>query len=173
MKKQPLYKEIIYTFSSLVKGLAVTFVNLFRKKVTLMYPEERWPLPDNYRGLPVLPVDPATGKVRCIACGACARVCPEQIITIQHEIGEDKKRKLVEFTIDASRCMFCGLCVESCPTKGLVTSKLYELSSFDRDQMIFNLKALSELGGTFHEEPEPDSECQEKDNPSTEGAAEE
>lgn len=158
MKKKSLPAEIIYTAVSLLKGLGVTFTNFWRKKVTLQYPEKRWDLPENYRGMPVLPIDPKTGKHRCIACGSCARVCPEQIITIEHEVGEDKKRKVTKFEIDMSRCMFCGLCTESCPTGGLVPSHTFELSSFSRDQMVFDLDDLQQVGGTFPEKPEEPAE---------------
>ena len=119
-----------------------------------MYPEQRWDLPKNYRGMPVLPVDRKTGRENCIACGSCVRICPEQIIKIEYEVGEDKKRKLKTFTIDMSRCMFCGLCSEACPTKCLVMSKHYELSSFSRDDMHYNLEQLRELGGFIEEKPE-------------------
>jgi NADH-quinone oxidoreductase subunit I len=121
--------------------------------------------------MPALPVDPKTGKERCLACGSCARVCPEQIITIEHEVGEDKKRRVVDFKIDMSRCMFCGLCTEACPTKGLVMSDRYELSSFSRGEMIYNLEQLREIGGTFPEEPADAEECAEEEKPSTGGAA--
>jgi len=154
MRNRRLHSEIIHTFISLLKGLMVTGINFWRKKVTLMYPEKRWELPEGYRGMPVLPADPKTGKEKCLACGSCARICPEQVITVKHEIGEDKKRRLAEFTIDMSRCMFCGLCSEACPTKGLVMSKHYELASFTKKDMIYNLEQLRERGGFFTEEPE-------------------
>ncbi|MDO8684959.1 MAG: NADH-quinone oxidoreductase subunit I [Armatimonadota bacterium] len=169
-----LFKEIIYTPYSVVKGLIVTFVHLFRPKVTLQYPDERVELPENYRGVPSLPVDPKTGTDRCIACGACARICPEQVLTVTSEIGEDKKRKLQEFTIDASRCMWCGLCVEVCPTDALVMSKVYELATDSREGMVFNREDMHRHGGMFPEEPEPEpetSEEQQADN-SKEGAQE-
>jgi len=154
MTRRRLPAEIIYTAVSLVKGLVVTFINFWRRKVTLLYPEERWDLPEGYRGMPVMPIDPKTGKDRCTACGACMRICPEQIITVEHIVGEDKKRQLTRFTIDMSRCMFCGLCTEICPTKGLVPSKHYELSSFSRKDMLYDLDDLHELGGFHPEEPE-------------------
>lgn len=172
MRKQRLHREIIYGITSLLKGLGVTFVNVWRKKVTLQYPEKRWKLPEGYRGMPALPVDPKTGKERCIACGSCARVCPEQIITIEHEVGEDKKRKLTEFKIDMSRCMFCGLCSEACPTGGLITSDVFELSSTSRDQMVFDLEGLRAAGGFWPEEPEEETEeCEQEEKPSMGGAA--
>ncbi len=171
MRKQRLCSEIVFTITSLMKGLIVTGTNFWRKKVTLMYPEKRWTLPENYRGMPVLPVDPKTGREKCLACGSCARICPEQIITIEHEVGEDKKRRLKEFKIDMSRCMFCGLCTEACPTKGLVMSKWFELSSFTKDQMIYNLEQLRDMGGSFPEEPAEEGECEEEEKPATGGPA--
>jgi NADH-quinone oxidoreductase subunit I len=162
MERKSLLGEVIYTFTSLLKGLAVTSTNFWRKKVTLQYPEQRWKLPENYRGMPALPVDPKTDAPRCIACGSCARICPEQIITIEHEVGEDKKRKLTEFKIDMSRCMFCGLCSESCPTGGIVMSKEYELSTTSREQMVFDLEELEKIGGSWPEEPEKEETTEEK-----------
>lgn len=173
MKKKSLLGEIIYTGVSLAKGLGVTFVNLFKKKVTVQYPDVKLEMPEGYRGAPSLPIDPKTGKDKCIACGMCARTCPEQIITIEHEVGEDKKRKLKSFTIDISRCMFCGLCSEACPTKGLVMSHNYELAAFSRAEMIYDMEKLHEIGG-FHPaepDPEPSEEKPETEKTETEGAA--
>lgn len=164
MKRQRLPSEIVYTFVSLFKGLVVTFTNLLRKKVTLMYPEERWDLPENYRGMPVMPIDRKTGKDKCISCGACMRICPEQIIDVQHEVGEDKKRKLTGFTIDMSRCMFCGLCAEICPTNALVMGEIYEIAHACKERLMFDLDALHELGGFHPEEPEPEA-APESDDP--------
>jgi len=163
MRRRRLPAEIIYTAVSLVKGLIVTGINFWRKKVTLLYPEQRWNLPEGYRGMPVMPVDSKTGRDKCIACGACMRICPEQIITVEHEVGEDKKRKLTAFSIDVSRCMFCGLCTEVCPTGGLVPSELYELSSLSRDEMKYGLDELHKLGGFHPEEPEQEPESDEEE----------
>ncbi|MBI2843508.1 MAG: NADH-quinone oxidoreductase subunit I [Armatimonadetes bacterium] len=157
MKRRRLHSEIIYTIVSLLKGLGVTFTNLWRKKVTLMYPEERWDLPENYRGMPAMPIDRKTGKDKCIACGACMRICPEQIITVGHVVGEDKKRKLTGFVIDMSRCMFCGLCAEICPTAGIVMSDTYEISKTSREQLVFDLDDLHEIGGFHPDEPEEEA----------------
>jgi NADH-quinone oxidoreductase subunit I len=153
-----LLKEIVYAPYSVVKGLMVTITNMFRPKVTLQYPEQRWTLPENYRGIPGLPIDVKTNKDRCIACGACARICPEQIIKVSSELGEDKKRKLTEFTLDASRCMFCGLCVEVCPTNALTMSKEYELATDSREGTFYDLDDMHKHGGTFPEELEPEPE---------------
>ena len=39
----------------------------------------------------------------CVACGACADVCPQDAITI-HDIA----------VIDESKCVDCGACVDEC-----------------------------------------------------------
>ena len=149
-----LFKEIIYTPISLIKGLWVTLVNFWRRKVTLQYPDARWALPENYRGAPAMPTDPKTGRDKCIACGACTRICPQEAIKIVTETGEDKKRRLIEFTVDAGVCIWCGLCTEVCPAHAIIMSKAYELATFDREGMKYGLDRLHELGGHIAEDSE-------------------
>ena len=147
-------REAWYTIYSIVKGHIVTFINLFRKKVTLQYPEVRWDIPLGYRGLITLPVDCKTGQDRCIGCMACVKVCPTGVIDVQTHQGDDKKRVVDAWNADIGKCIFCQLCVEACPTKAIVMSDQYELASFTKDEMIYDRKKLNELGGSFPEEPE-------------------
>lgn len=171
MSKISLHREIIHTFKSLAKGLVVTFRNLFRKKVTVFYPEVELPISERFRGMVALPVDPETGTDKCIACGACMRICPEQVIEVISEVGEDKKRKLKEFKLDISRCMWCGLCTEVCPTKGLIMSRHYELAVDAREKMKFDRSQLNEKGGLIPVEPETDEEEQAESEESGEQKA--
>lgn len=41
----------------------------------------------------------------CVACGACADVCPNDAITVD-DIA----------IIDASKCVDCGSCIDECPS---------------------------------------------------------
>lgn len=141
-------REGLYTIYSIAKGHIVTLKNLFRKKVTIQYPEVRWQLPEGYRGFPGLPVDPDTGADLCIGCGACARTCPTGVIVVESHMGEDKKRVVDSFTMNAGKCMFCGLCTEVCPTGALVMTDKYELAAFSREELIYDRVKLNELGGT-------------------------
>ena len=40
----------------------------------------------------------------CVACGACADVCPEGALTID-DIA----------VVDAGKCVDCGACIDECP----------------------------------------------------------
>lgn len=140
--------EGIYTIRSIISGHYVTLKNLFRKKSTMQYPEVRWELPEGYRGLPSLPVDPDTGKDVCIGCQACVRVCPTQLITVETHTGDDKKRVIDSFQMKISYCMFCGLCAEVCPVDAIHMSKEYELAEFTQEAMIYDRSRLNAIGGT-------------------------
>ena len=171
--KSTILKDTINSFVSIAKGLWVTLKNwsIFRPSVTELYPEEKPNLPENYRGVPTLPVDPKTGITPCIACGMCARACPEDIITVVVDKSDPKNRKPAEFTIDISRCMWCGLCMEACPKKCLKPGRDFELACYSKDDMVFNLDDLMKMGGQLP--PEPEEEKSETAEAAAKPAAEE
>ena len=47
---------------------------------TVEYPDERLPVYERFRVLPVLIYDNEDGNVRCTSCNICAKVCPPQCI---------------------------------------------------------------------------------------------
>ncbi len=118
----------------LFSGLAITLKNLFKKNVTIQYPETRREPSNRFRGMFRL------DEERCIKCTICFRDCPIDIIYIDwhNEKNEEtgKKEKILDrFDIDIQRCMFCGLCEEGCPTEPKsiwLTTKTYELASYER-----------------------------------------
>ena len=68
------------------RGFTVTFRQMFKPKVTMQYPEEKWDdqLPDYYRGAPTLVTD-EHGRERCVSCQLCEFICPPRAITIVPE----------------------------------------------------------------------------------------
>jgi formate hydrogenlyase subunit 6/NADH:ubiquinone oxidoreductase subunit I len=155
-----ILKDIINAFVSIPKGLKVTMYNwsILRDSVTELYPDVMPNLPEAFRGMPTLPVDTATGRSRCIACGACARMCPEDVITVTQDKTDPKDRKPEEFVIDISRCMWCGLCMEVCPVNCLRPARTFEFACRSRGEMVKDLASLMKLGGEFPPEPVKESE---------------
>jgi len=129
---------------AIAQGLGITRRNMFRKPVTLSYPEERWPLPAGFRGMPrrVMGDD---GIEKCVACKLCEVVCPPEAIFIKMgEFRDQDMRERVpeEFTIDMGRCINCGYCEEACPKEAIVMSDLYEIAAGSREELIFDKAKL-------------------------------
>ncbi len=138
----------------IAQGLAVTARHFFRnlrgfvtgknrQDFVVQYPDERVDYPDAFRGMPVL-VQLDNGQPRCVACGLCEFACPTDCISIvPAELqGARIERYPEAFDIDMSRCMFCGLCEEACPEEAIVMSREVEISSYDRQSMIFDKERL-------------------------------
>lgn len=125
----------------LATGLRVTLRALGAKKNTVQYPIERLDVSPNWHGLLALPVDPATGKDKCIICFQCERVCPDRCIHIE-ATGKGKERQLTRFDIEMDKCCYCALCVEVCPTAAIVFVPCYEASTLDRNRLIYDLDDL-------------------------------
>ncbi|MCI0656024.1 MAG: NADH-quinone oxidoreductase subunit I [Acidobacteria bacterium] len=132
----------------ILKGMWLTLKHMFRPKVTLRYPEEKWQVPEYYRGLPVLVAD-QDGRTKCVACFLCQWVCPPRAITIQaQELASNNVEKGPrEFEINMLRCIMCGYCEEVCPEEAIFMSKHYELTGKSRQELIFNKDQLLKLGG--------------------------
>jgi NADH-quinone oxidoreductase subunit I len=114
---------------------------------TIQYPEEKLPVPEEFRFIPFLVFDESGNgerTMRCTSCGICSKVCPPQCIWITRTTNPATGRPIpdpAEFYIDADVCMNCGLCAEYCPFDAIKMDHDYELASFDRK--ILNLQLLS------------------------------
>ena len=126
----------------LIKGLQITFSHLFKKAVTLQYPEQRPNVAPNFRGLHTLKV--SHDKAKCVACYLCPTVCPAKCITV--EAGEDANHDkfAAKYEIDMLRCIFCGYCVEACPVDALKMTQTFELANYKREDFIFTKERLCE-----------------------------
>ena len=126
----------------ILKGLAITFREMFKPRFTRQYPEVRWNPPASFRGRPVLVMN-ENGKERCVACGLCARVCPALAIDIQaSETADEKERYPEKFEINMVRCIFCGLCEEACPEEAIVMSDEYEIVFHSQEEAIYGKDKL-------------------------------
>jgi NADH-quinone oxidoreductase subunit I/NAD(P)H-quinone oxidoreductase subunit I len=124
-------KEMVVGFWTILVGMSVTIRHLFKRPVTMFYPEERWQLPEGYRGLLKCDVE------ACIACELCIRACPVEGIKLQWKREEGKPGKIcTSFTIDYQKCMYCGLCVEPCPRGAIFHSEEYENSVYQREELL-------------------------------------
>jgi NADH-quinone oxidoreductase subunit I len=143
---------------TILGGLEVTwrhFKNtLFRgKAVTMQYPEQKWVVPEGYRGAPYLVRDQA-GDTKCVSCQLCEFVCPPKAIKItppgsagQPADRPNAEKMPAEFEINMLRCIFCGLCQEVCPEEAIFLQKDYSLTGHSRSEMIYNKEKLLALGG--------------------------
>lgn len=118
---------------NLVKGLMVTFKNLVSPAITLQYPTQKQPMTARFRGLVDLYPD------KCIMCGQCLKACPTDCIAITHENLPENKKKLKSFKYKIELCCFCGLCAQACPVGAIYMNKIYEVASYDREELVINL----------------------------------
>jgi NADH-quinone oxidoreductase subunit I len=114
---------------------------------TVQYPEEKIPVPEEFRFVPFLVYDEQPGGekiMRCTSCGICSRVCPPQCIWIVRSTDPVTGRPIpdpAEFYVDADICMNCGLCAEYCPFDAIKMDHDYELASYGRN--LFDKAKLS------------------------------
>ncbi len=131
--------------AGIAKGLRTTLEHLFKRPVTVQYPEEVLPLPLGYRGRVTLVVNPETGRYRCTACGLCAKACPVEIIQIVR--AKDEKGKPTpypeRFEYNLLECIVCGLCVEACPFEALTMSQERELATYSRKEADQNRERMA------------------------------
>ena len=135
----------------LFKGLNLTGRSLFRRKVTVQYPEEKTPQSPRFRGLHALRRYP-NGEERCIACKLCEAVCPALAITIESEQRADGTRRTTRYDIDLSKCIYCGFCEESCPVDSIVETRHFEYHAELHDDLIMTKEKLLEIGDKYEKQ---------------------
>ena len=161
------FQDITRGIRSTVKGLSLTLGHLRhatkRRKptgiagdnyfdlqnglVTLQYPHEQLPIPDNGRYRLRNEIDD------CIVCDKCAKVCPVDCITIDaikatEEVGRASDGSPIrlyaaKFDIDMAKCCYCGLCTVVCPTECLTMDKKFDYSEFDLGKLTYQFAELT------------------------------
>jgi len=139
-----------------VNGFKITARHFFQKRVTMQYPEEKWTVPEGYRGAPYLVKDPE-GRTKCVSCQMCEFICPPKAIRIIPPGPEglpgagNVEKGPKEFEINMLRCIYCGLCEEVCPEEAIFLMKTYSINGLTRKEMVFNKEQLLALGGTHQD----------------------
>jgi len=103
--------------------LQVSLARLKQGHRTIAYPDRLPPLPDRFRGLPVI------DTAKCPdGCRECAKACPTDAISI-----DDRG-----FRLDLGRCLFCTACSESCPESAIAYSQEHRLATRTREDLIYD-----------------------------------
>lgn len=129
---------------SLLTGMRITWGELWTKKITEQYPENRATLviPDRFRGELTMPHD-ENNEHACTACGICQMNCPNgtiQVISRSIETEDGKKKKVLDkYIYDLGLCTFCNLCVITCPSDAIKFANTFENSLFTRSKLIEQL----------------------------------
>jgi len=132
----------------LLIGLSVTGRYLFKKKITVEYPEEKSWLSPRFRGLHALRRY-ESGEERCIACKLCEVVCPALAITIESEERDDGSRRTTRYDIDMTKCIYCGFCQEACPVDAIVETQEFEYATETRAELYYTKEMLLSNGDRY------------------------
>jgi NADH-quinone oxidoreductase subunit I len=145
-------KKRYYTAEGLAERTSAGARGVF----TIQYPEEKMPVPEEFRFTPFLVYDEGPNgekNLRCTACGICAKVCPPQCIWITRASDPVTGKPVAtpaEFSIDVDICMNCGMCAEFCPFDSIKMDHEYEISSYNRHRdNIYNKERLSKSASYY------------------------
>jgi NADH-quinone oxidoreductase chain I len=131
------FADIFHSVNSALKGMGVTIKHFVRKPVTLQYPDERWVLPERFRGFVHNDI------IRCNACMGCAKACPVSCIYIETE-GKGKERHMTRWAVDFNKCIWCGFCTDPCPTEAVTMSHDYDHSLYFRKNLVYEFVPADE-----------------------------
>jgi|TARA_Y100000022_G_scaffold121802_1_gene105355 NADH-quinone oxidoreductase subunit I len=135
----------------IIKGLRITGKKLFKKPITIQYPEEKTPQSSRFRGLHALRKYP-NGEERCIGCKLCEAVCPALAISIDTERRDDGTRRTTKYEIDLFKCVYCGFCEEACPTDAIVETRIFEFHFENRNEKIIKKDQLLKIGDLYEKD---------------------
>ena len=115
--------------------------------MTLRYPESKMELPPGYH----YPEGGFKGRhtldmQKCTGCSICEYTCRNiagaiKMVTVEGAFG--RNRKSIFPQIDYGYCVFCGFCVDACTFDALNMGQDFELSSYDKKQLIYGPQQLT------------------------------
>jgi NADH-quinone oxidoreductase subunit I len=135
-------------FGATLKGLRTTLGRLVEPTQTLEYPEEKTPVFPRFRGRHKLHRFEDTGLEKCVGCSLCAAACPADCIRVvaaentpENRVSAGERYAAV-YEINLSRCIFCGYCELACPFDAITMGHDYEMSDYNRSDLIFTKEML-------------------------------
>jgi NADH-quinone oxidoreductase subunit I len=135
-------------FVETARGLKTTLGRIAEGPVTMQYPEQKVPVYPRFRGRHKLHRFEDTGLEKCVGCSLCAAACPADCIRVvaaentpENRVSPGERYAAV-YEINLSRCIFCGYCEIACPFDAITMGHDYELSDYDRSDLIFTKEML-------------------------------
>ena len=120
--RYPKIRELIEAVKALLAG-----------PYTIKYPKKPITPAKRFRG------KPEYSNEGCIACGACAQLCPARAIESRDTVTNGRAvRKMI---LHLDECHYCGQCSALCTTKednppGIKHTAKFELAGYDRTEMV-------------------------------------
>ena len=124
------FNDIYKAVSSALVGMSITIKHIYRKPVTLQFPDERQVMSERFRGFV------HNDMTKCDSCNICAKLCPIDCIYIETE-GKGKERMMTRYAIDYNKCIWCSLCTENCHTGSITMSHDYDHAVYDRKSLVY------------------------------------
>ena len=115
-----------------IRDLKEAITAIIKGPCTTKYPSQPHKPAKRFRGKPVYSND------GCIACAACALVCPVRAIEAKDTVDRNKAvRKMI---LHLYECHYCGQCSALCTTKedtppGIKHTTEFDMAGFDRSKM--------------------------------------
>jgi NADH-quinone oxidoreductase subunit I len=135
-------------FRETARGLRTTFGRIAEGTSTMQYPEEKVPVYPRFRGRHKLHRFEDTQLEKCVGCSLCAAACPADCIRVvaaentpTNRVSAGERYAAV-YEINLARCIFCGYCEVACPFDAITMGHDYELSDYDRTDLIFTKEML-------------------------------